>query len=407
VFWVGVDGFVLSAAGHFLDGYVTVDTPVVATSNRIAAPGAALAAVQRVPGLYEVFVVGQDAVWLLANASGAWSASKIGPTTDQVATDSPIAAVATTTNNLDLFYLDASRRLQRLSWTNLLPTEWAADNSLPQVIASAGKVQISAVSRAPDNIDVVVPCNAAGLCNVSISNANTFTGMLEAKAPAISSVYWRPSGPLSIVAPSSAAIDVISASDVNTFDTSWQLGAQFWSMTPLVPVCHSDVCYNFSMSVAPSSVSFAANGHAWVYLSTTLLKDAYPINLSYNVPPGVYIADGPASVTPGQTAEINLAATLDAPGPKGPVTIVGDNEIETHLVGVDVTTTPCVPVTCVSAGFECGASGDGCGHPLDCGSCGSGFVCHDNICLRPRCSHPRPCPRGSHWEEDQCACVGD
>ena len=293
-----------------------------------------------------------------------------------------------------------SRRLQHLSWTDQLPTEWAADDSLPQVRASAGKVQLSAVSRAPDNIDVVVPCDAAGLCNVSIPNANTFPGMLEAKAPAISSVDWRSSGPLSIVAPSSAAIDVISASDVNTFDTSWQLGAQLWSSTPRLPACHSDACYNFSMSAAPSSVSFAASGHVLVYLSTTLLKDAYPINLSYNIPPGVYVEDGPASVMPGQVAEINLAAPFDAPpGSKGAVTIVGDNEIEIHLVAVDVTTTPCIPITCVSSGLECGAANDSCGHPLDCGSCDSRFVCRDNVCLRPRCARPRPCPRGSHWDE--------
>jgi hypothetical protein len=79
VFWVGVDGFVRSAAGHFLDGCVSVDTPVTSISNRIAAPGAALAAVQRVPGLDEVFVVGQNAVWLLTNAGGAWSMQCLDP----------------------------------------------------------------------------------------------------------------------------------------------------------------------------------------------------------------------------------------------------------------------------------------------------------------------------------------
>jgi len=293
LFWVGADGAVLSA-----DPWVRAERPDLAVTVRpisgpIAVPGAALAAVERTSLLPEVFVVGQNAIWLLkTDKSGRWTpAVPIAPSTGQVAADSPISVVATTTNNLDIFCLDRSRTLQRLMWTDKQPDTWDTDRTLPQVVASTGKVQLSAVSRTPEIIDVIVPCDGAGLCNVSIPDANTQFGTGE-KAPAISSVRWRSPGPLSIVAPRSAALDVIAASDANAFDTSWQVGAQSWSTTALVPACGSSDCYNFSMSVAPTSISIPANGLSWVLLSTTLLRDAYPVNLTYN-PPGGVVVDFP------------------------------------------------------------------------------------------------------------------
>jgi hypothetical protein len=35
----------------------------------------------------------------------------------------------------------------------------------------------------------------------------------------------------------------------------------------------------------------------------------------------------------------------------------------------------CTPITCESAGAQCGALGDGCGNLLDCGPCPAGSTC--------------------------------
>ncbi len=40
----------------------------------------------------------------------------------------------------------------------------------------------------------------------------------------------------------------------------------------------------------------------------------------------------------------------------------------------------CAPASCSSAGAECGAIDSGCGGTVQCGSCGAGEVCSDNIC---------------------------
>ena len=50
----------------------------------------------------------------------------------------------------------------------------------------------------------------------------------------------------------------------------------------------------------------------------------------------------------------------------------------------------CAPSTCIDLGFECGAPDDGCGMPLDCGSCGSG------TCVMGHCG----CAADSHEPND-------
>src|SRR5262249_60253625 len=99
------------------------------------------------------------------------------------------------------------------------------------------------------------------------------------------------------------------------------------------------------MSVAPNSVSIAANDSQSVHVSTTMLNDANPIALTYNVPAGVVVGQfAPTSVTPGQSVDIGFAVQLGTPpGPKGPITITGTKGSEAHSVTVGVTTTACVP----------------------------------------------------------------
>lgn len=51
----------------------------------------------------------------------------------------------------------------------------------------------------------------------------------------------------------------------------------------------------------------------------------------------------------------------------------------------------CVPATCDSLGWACGTTPDGCGSPLDCGQCESGYACNNNehtcVCQADSCEN--------------------
>jgi hypothetical protein len=405
LFWVGTDRAVRSAA---IDATSQSAVSINAISTPIAVPGAALAAVERSPGQSEVFVVGQSGITILSNtnAGGLWSPAQIGPSIGRVAIDSPIAVVATTTNNLDVFFVDASQTVQHVAFTNQLAS-WSFDSSLPQVVMSTSNRQLSAVSRGPNNIDMVVPCDSSGLCNLSITNANSFPNMLQGQAPVVSPAGFKTTGPLSIVAASSSALDVIAESGQNAFDMSWQLGAQSWATTLPVATCDASTCWSFTMSVAPTSVAVPTNNSVSVLLSTTMLNDARPISLTFNTPSGVFAGMyDPTTVTPGQEVYLGFWPRVGTlPGHKGPITIIGTNTIETHSVTVDWTTTACVPTTCQAEGIQCGSISDNCGGTLLCGSCGKGLVCWQGLCLLSKCAKPKPCPKGQVWDSVACGCT--
>jgi hypothetical protein len=418
LFWVGADGAVRLAQLRNTPVQPQIPIAVGPISAVIADPGAAIAALQRSPSLPEVFVVGQGAVWLLTSAAGQWSAAPVAPSSGGVASDSPIAAVATTTNNRDIFFLDATGAVQHLDWTSGL-NSWAGDPNLPHATAATGLRRLSAVSRAPDNIDVAFACAATeALCGLSIPG-NSFPNMLAGPSPAIPASGPSLSGPLSIVAARSTALDIIAGFNLKTvnarpqlaFDTSWQLGAQSWAATAPAPPCDENTCWSFAMSVLPPAVSIAANDSASVHLSTTKLNDSRPINLTYDSPsPGV--AQGqfaPTTVNPGEGVDIGLVVALGTPpGPKQPIKITGNNGIETHSVTIDVSTTACVPTSCQALGAQCGSINDMCGLTLPCGTCAAGLSCSSILqCVPSRCTHPRSCPRGFHWDDVDCACVAD
>ncbi|MBI2372866.1 MAG: CAP domain-containing protein [Deltaproteobacteria bacterium] len=50
----------------------------------------------------------------------------------------------------------------------------------------------------------------------------------------------------------------------------------------------------------------------------------------------------------------------------------------------------CTARTCADAGAECGSADDGCGHALNCGSCGADAVCDSGACESGSCT-PRTC----------------
>ncbi len=76
------------------------------------------------------------------------------------------------------------------------------------------------------------------------------------------------------------------------------------------------------------------------------------------------------------------------------------------------TATPCAPSTCASKGARCGATSDGCGGTLQCGTCAGNAVCETNTCVcvptetqcLGRCGRiPDGC--GGHLECGTCGCT--
>jgi len=167
---------------------------------------------------------------------------------------------------------------------------------------------------------------------------------------------------------------------------------------------------DFRMSVSPTTLSIAANDSASVHLSTVACGGNRDIQLRLYPPPGVVAGQyDPTTVAAGAGVDLGFAVILGTPpGPKNPITIVGSNGLDTHAVTIDVTTTACVPTTCQGSGFQCGSLSDNCGQTLSCGECaGTGDVCSGGQCVPRRCTAWRRCPKGSHWDEVECACVAD
>ena len=52
----------------------------------------------------------------------------------------------------------------------------------------------------------------------------------------------------------------------------------------------------------------------------------------------------------------------------------------------------CTPASCQSLGAECGAPSDGCDGTLNCGGCGAGQLCSNNVCVDPPVTPPPPPP---------------
>ncbi len=60
--------------------------------------------------------------------------------------------------------------------------------------------------------------------------------------------------------------------------------------------------------------------------------------------------------------------------------------IDTSILA-DQTDTPddsCIPQTCEASGTECGPTDDGCGQPLNCGTCETDMLCQSGQCV-PDC----------------------
>jgi hypothetical protein len=73
---------------------------------------------------------------------------------------------------------------------------------------------------------------------------------------------------------------------------------------------------------------------------------------------------------------------------------------------VEPYTPVCTPITCESQGINCGPAGDGCGNPLDCGTCPPGLACggggQPGVCGAPVCT-PLTCEQ----QGLECGPAGD
>jgi hypothetical protein len=74
----------------------------------------------------------------------------------------------------------------------------------------------------------------------------------------------------------------------------------------------------------------------------------------------------------------------------------GDGQFCSNNVCVDQPVTPppppptCVPTTCGALGADCGVRSNGCGGTLNCGGCGDGQFCSDSLCIDQPVTPPPP-----------------
>lgn len=97
---------------------------------------------------------------------------------------------------------------------------------------------------------------------------------------------------------------------------------------------------------------------------------------------GIATPDEPQSSS--QVAQDVTMCELDCPSGDVFTCTTVPCSVTANTITCDGTTTTCpvcVPTrTCAGVGADCGSISDGCGHLLDCGTCGSGQQCVGNTC---------------------------
>jgi hypothetical protein len=100
--------------------------------------------------------------------------------------------------------------------------------------------------------------------------------------------------------------------------------------------------------------------------------------------------DGPPAGT-GDGGVADSGAIRDATAPDS-----GPRDAGRRDAGMrDAGPPPCEPMTCEDLGASCGMPDDGCGDPLDCGSCGGTSVCASGAC---ECAPDEGEPNGTRFE---------
>jgi hypothetical protein len=408
IYFAGTDGAVHQCvlSGDKYSGLPDPSGQVVcsALSTPITTAGAHIAAVSRTPAVADVFVVG-NAISRLTGGPGSslnWTVATVGPTASAVSPLSGVTAVATTVNNMDLFYFDVNKNLKHLVWTNLpAPEDNRWDWGATSTVVGASPLTLSAASRSPNDIDLVYACGSA-LCNISLT-ANVVSNLNVSAAPPFpAALPINPSDPFSIVATTNFALDVIAASGPSAYDLSWQTGGTSWKLTaPQSTYSWSDG-KSFRLYVTPKQLSIAANNSASVSLYSMLVDPAAAgrtITLSSTTAPGVNAGQyNPTTLTAGSSTGMGYWVPLGtAPTPYQTITITGNNGVESHSVTFQVATTACVPLTTCGGAPACGSIDNGCGGKIQCGAacCTAADVCTPDTCgstFSNRCGGTVKCP---------------
>ncbi|MFV8050930.1 hypothetical protein [Mycobacterium sp. 48b] len=138
-------------------------SPIDVVATGAAAPGAAVTTVARTPGNLDVFWVGPDGSvmtqWSAAGSDGGWTehggAFAIAPA-GSATPGAPIAAVARTADNLDVFWVRPDGAIAGQWWAAAPGASWAdhgAFNIAPPGSAEKGS-SVAVVARMPDHLDV-------------------------------------------------------------------------------------------------------------------------------------------------------------------------------------------------------------------------------------------------------------
>jgi len=125
----------------------------------------------------------------------------------------------------------------------------------------------------------------------------------------------------------------------------------------------------------------SAPSNLWISVNDPNLGQV-PLHYSFQTPVGTPAANQCGRVVfedyhvENATTEGKLFPKECASGPMTPQEKLLEFELFDLASCIGPSTTPvCVPMSCSQQGFNCGAQGDGCGNPLDCGSCAAPALC--------------------------------
>ncbi len=392
---------------------------------------ATLAAVSRTPNTIDLFYVGSDGgIW---NGSWNWPAQpNYGPadgygyygTTvggwsgyEQQATTSlwtfgelpysagktiagcVLTATARTDDNIDVFFIGNDGGLWTSNWYTGAPAYVTAEIAGTAGLGRAGE-PISAVSRQPNDIDVVYANNYAlevtswfDTSNITLASAWT-TSRVETGV----NVAWQ--SPVTLSAPSSWSLalgfyDIVGAE----WTQSWTYPAPSYAAPAKLPSPPAP------FQVSPANPSIAQ--HDNLDLTMTVLGNwATASDLTVSVtglPSGVTATVGAATATStGLTVPVVLSASPNATIVASTyITVtgktsaggVGQNGPLTQVLTVPFSVSGC---TAVDTACACGAGYvDVCGRTVSCGVCSVGQVCSSSHC----------CPTGETFDTSTGRCT--
>jgi hypothetical protein len=193
--------------------------------------GASISAVARTPDNLDLFVVGNDGRVYTSwwSAGNDWSGVNDNwrPLGGFFPAGAPVSAVARTPDNLDLFVIAKDGRVYTSWWS--AGNDWSGVNNNWRPIGGFFPVgvQVSAVARTPDNLDLFVTGNDGRVYTSWWSAGNDWSGVND---------NWRSIGgffpvgsPVSAVARTTDNLDLFVVGNDGRVYTSWWSAGNDWS----------------------------------------------------------------------------------------------------------------------------------------------------------------------------------